>query len=124
MRERFLAIYAQCGNLSTAAKAVGVNRSAVYKWQEHVPGFPEAMRAADLQATEVLEKEAWRRAREGFAEPVYQHGKLVGTVQRYSDALLIFLLKGRAPERYGTKVDVSVTPVIKAVAGFDPAEVV
>lgn len=81
------------------------------------------MRQADLQATEVLEQEAWRRAREGIAEPVYQHGKEVGTIQRYSDQLLMFLLRARAPERYRDRVDVSVTPVIKAVAGFDPADV-
>lgn len=82
------------------------------------------MRQADLQATELLEREAWRRAREGIAEPVFQHGKQVGTIQRYSDNLLMFLLKARAPERYRDRVDVNVTPVIKSVAGFDPAEVV
>jgi hypothetical protein len=82
------------------------------------------MRQADLQATEILEKEAWRRAREGHAEPVFQHGKQVGTIQRYSDQLLMFLLRARAPERYRDRVDVSLTPTIKAVAGFDPADVV
>lgn len=123
-RERFLSVYAECGNISTAAAAAGVNRSAVYKWQEHDDTFVAAMKQAESHATELLEKEAWRRARDGFAEPVYQHGKLVGTVQRYSDALLVFLLKARAPERYRDRVDVSVTPVIKAVAGFEPADVV
>jgi len=86
--------------------------------------FAAAFREADLKATEVLEREAWRRANEGFAEPVYQHGKLVGTVQRYSDNLLMFLLRARAPERYRDRVDVSVAPIIKTVAGFDPADVV
>lgn len=123
-RERFLKVYAQCGTVSTAAKAAGVGRATVYVWAEHDESFALAMRQAEISATEVLEQEAWRRARDGFAEPVYQHGKLVGTVQRYSDALLVFLLKARAPERYRDRVDVSVTPVIKAVAGFDPASVV
>jgi len=81
------------------------------------------MRAAATQATEVLEQEAWRRARDGVAEPVYQHGKQIGTIQRYSDNLLMFLLRARAPERYRDRVDVSVTPIIKAVAGFEPADV-
>jgi hypothetical protein len=122
-RERFLKSYALCGNVTTAAKAAGVGRSTVYVWQEDEPDFVLAMRQADLQATEVLEQEAWRRAREGIAEPVFQHGKEVGTIQRYSDQLLMFLLRARAPERYRDRVDVSVTPVIKAVAGFDPADV-
>ena len=81
------------------------------------------MRAADVQATETLEHEAWRRARDGVAEPVYQHGKLVGTVQRFSDSLLMFLLRARRPDVYKERVDVSTT-VIKAVAGFEPADVV
>lgn len=123
-RERFLKVYAQCGNITSAAKVAGVGRASIYIWQEHYPDFVVAMRDADLQATEVLEKEAWRRAREGHAEPVFQHGKQVGTIQRYSDQLLMFLLRARAPERYRDRVDVSLTPTIKAVAGFDPADVV
>ena len=81
------------------------------------------MRAAETEATEHLEREAWRRAHDGIAEPVFQHGKQVGTIQRYSDNLLMFLLKARAPDRYGTKVDVSMAPTIKVLAGFDPADV-
>lgn len=112
------------GNVTYAAKRAGVPRNEVYKWQEADDQFAAAFREADLKATEVLEREAWRRANEGVAEPVYQHGKLVGTIQRYSDNLLMFLLRARAPERYRDRVDVSVAPIIKSVAGFDPAEVV
>jgi len=123
-RDRFLKAYARCGNITTASKAARVGRATVYQWQEHEPEFALAMRQADVQATEVLEKEAWRRAERGVAEPVYQHGKQVGTIQRYSDQLLMFLLRARAPERYRDRVDLSVTPIIKTVAGFDPADVV
>lgn len=123
-RDRFLRWYSQSGNVTYAAKRAGVERSAVYKWQEADDQFAAAFREADLKATEVLEREAWRRANDGVAEPVYQHGKLVGTIQRYSDNLLMFLLRARAPERYRDRVDVSVAPIIKSVAGFDPADVV
>ena len=123
-RERFLRWYAQSGNVTYAAKRAGVPRNTIYEWQEADDQFAAAFREADLKATEVLEREAWRRANDGVAEPVYQHGKLVGTIQRYSDNLLMFLLRARAPERYRDRVDVSVAPIIKSVAGFDPAEVV
>lgn len=122
-RERFILEYGKCGNVSVAAKRAGIARNRVYVWQEHDSEFAAAFRDAGIRATEVLEREAWRRARNGVAEPVYQHGKLVGTIQRYSDNLLMFLLKARAPEKYRDRVDVSVTPVIKAVAGIDPADV-
>jgi hypothetical protein len=92
-------------------------------WAEHDQEFALAFKQADLQATESLEKEAWRRARDGFAEEVWQHGKLVGTIQRYSDRLLEFMLRARRPDVYRDRVDVSVTPVIKTVAGIEPAEV-
>jgi hypothetical protein len=122
-RERFLEAYAQCGHISRAAEAAGIARATVYVWQEHDPEFAAAFREAGITATESLEQEAWRRAVDGVPEPVFQHGKQVGTIQRYSDQLLMCLLRARAPERYRDKVDVSVTPVIKAVAGFDPQDV-
>ncbi len=49
---------------------------------------------------DLLEDEAVRRAKDGVEEPVYQGGKLVGHVQKYSDTLLIFLLKGAKPEKF------------------------
>lgn len=110
--------------MAAAARHAGISRGAVYGWAEHDDVFASELREAGIRATETLESEAWRRARDGVPEPVYQHGKVVGTIQRYSDALLMFLLKARAPERYRDRVDVNVSPIIKAVAGFDPAEVV
>ena len=123
-RERFLKAYSTTGNVSAAARRAGVKRHMVYVWQESDSDFAMAFREAAIKATEALEREAWRRAKDGVAEPVYQHGRLVGTIQRYSDALLMFLLKARAPDKYRDNVSVSVTPVIKAVAGIDPADVV
>jgi hypothetical protein len=49
---------------------------------------------------DVLEAEAWRRAVEGVERPIVSGGKVVTTVREYSDTLLIFLLKGRRPEKY------------------------
>ena len=52
------------------------------------------------QAADVLEREAWRRASEGVKQPVFYQGEVCGHVQKYSDVLLIFLLKGARPDRY------------------------
>ena len=42
-----------------------------------------------------------RRAVEGVEEPVgWYKGEAGGVVRKYSDTLLIFLLKGRKPEMY------------------------
>jgi hypothetical protein len=47
-----------------------------------------------------LEDEAVRRAYEGWLKPVFYQGRQCGAVRRYSDKLLMFLLKGWRPERY------------------------
>ena len=33
-------------------------------------------------------------------EPVFYHGQVCGTVRKYSDTLLIFLLKGARPDKF------------------------
>ncbi len=61
---------------------------------------------AKLQAADVLEAEAHRRAVEGVEEAVgWYKGEAGGTVRKYSDVLLIFLLKSLQPERYRERVD-------------------
>ena len=41
------------------------------------------------------------RALNGVDVPVYSYGKLVGTRTAYNDRLLMFMLRNRAPERFG-----------------------
>lgn len=48
----------------------------------------------------MLEAEARRRGVEGVEEPILFQSKVVTTVRKYSDVLLIFLLKGLRPRRY------------------------
>lgn len=78
-------------------------RTVVYGWQEHDEQFAQEYRQAEIEATETLEAEAFRRAHDGVAEPVFHQGVEVGTVQKYSDTLLIFMLKARNPAKYREK---------------------
>jgi hypothetical protein len=52
------------------------------------------------RAYDLLRDEAVRRAI-GYSVPVYHHGVKVGTRKKYSDTLLVFLLKEMFPEKYG-----------------------
>lgn len=109
----FIAAYAECGgSITNAAKSVGVNRATPYGWLKDDPDFAQALEEAKAQAVEVLETEAIRRAVEGVEEPYYQRGQVVGSVRRYSDNLLMFLLRGMAPQKYRDRssVEVEVTP--------------
>lgn len=99
----FLAAYVQTGNITEAAKVANVARKSHYLWMKD-PAYVERFQACVTESAAVLEDEARRRAVAGWDEPVYQNGKLVGHKRRYSDTLLIFLLKGNNPEKFGDKV--------------------
>lgn len=101
----FLKAYASAGNLAVAAQAADVDRSAVYRWQKE-PKFADQFEQAREEAADRLEAEALRRARSGVDEPVFYRGVQVGSVRKYSDTLLIFLLKAARPEKFRDRASV------------------
>lgn len=97
----FLEAYKETGSVRAACELVGINRRTHYVWMEEDETYPERFKDAQRDAAERLEEEARRRAVEGVREPVGWHqGQPGGYVQRYSDTLLIFLMKGAMPEKY------------------------
>ena len=103
-----LASMAETGNISEACRRAEIERSTHYRWMEHDEEYALQFRQAEQTAIDALEREAWRRAVEGVEEPLVSAGRLVTTVRRYSDTLLIFLLKGARPGKYRDRVDVSI----------------
>lgn len=101
-RAEFLDNLRKTGNVSESARFVDLSRSRAYELRREDEDFREAWDDAEAEAADVLEREAWRRATEGWEEPVYQGGKLVGHVRKYSDAMLALLLRGHKPNRYAT----------------------
>jgi hypothetical protein len=99
-RAAFLTALGGGNTVTFAAERVGVTRQVAYRVREQDPTFKAEWEQAVEQGTEALEQEAKRRALEGWDEPVYQGGAMVGTVRKHSDTLLIFLLKGRKPATY------------------------
>ena len=113
-RAAFLAELAARGNVSDAAAAAGVPRQTVYDWRAADSDFAAAWDDALDQAADTMEREAFRRAVEGVEETVY--GRVdrysdgeIGKVRKYSDTLLIFLLKGARPEKYRERQQVEHT---------------
>lgn len=83
-----------------ACDAVKIGRSTFNHWMDRDPIFKQNVADAEQRGTEFLEDEARRRAVEGTDKPVYQGGELVGHIREYSDQLLMFTLRGRAPHKY------------------------
>ena len=81
-RPRFLDLLSKTCNVTLSAKGAGIDRSTAYKYKRKHADFAEKWEDCEAQAVELLEAEAWKRAREK------------------SDLLLIFLLKAHRPEKY------------------------
>ena len=97
------------GNNLAACRHLGMGPRTPFKWGVAYPEFKQALEEALNHGTDILEDEARRRAYDGVDEPVFYQGTMVGTVRKYSDALLMFLLRGRKPEVYRDRTEVNVT---------------
>src|SRR3989304_4313558 len=86
-----IAAYAECGIISAACKAAEFARTTHYDWLSNDEKYREAFEEAHQTAIESMEREARRRAIEGWDEPVFHKGAVCGTVKRFSDVLLIFM---------------------------------
>jgi len=97
-RHAFLADLQTNGIVSHAAIAAGIDKKTAYNEYHRNKDFASAWDEAVETATDSLENEAIRRARDGVEEPVFYQGEQVGKVKRYSDGLLMFLLRANRPK--------------------------
>lgn len=109
-RPAFLAAMAQHGNVTVAAKAAGINRSTAYKAQRDDPEFERQWQAAYDEACDLIEAEALRRASRGTRKGIYYKGVRVDEEIEYSDTLMLAMLKGHKPDKYGDKITIKVKP--------------
>lgn len=119
----FLTALRRCGVMSEAARQIGIGPTAVYARKSVSTDFAAAVAEAMEEATDRMEAEMIRRAVEGVDEPVVYQGRLAYredftqppdpetglrpllldgrgqpvplTVNKRSDTLLMFGLKGR-----------------------------
>lgn len=109
-RETFLQALAQRGVVAYAATTCGVSRHTLYEWRLTDAAFADAWEEALETAIDAAEAEAYRRGIEGWDEPVFgrigkdQDGQ-VGTMRRYSDAMLALILRGNRRDKYGERLE-------------------
>ena len=110
----FLLAYAKCGNISVAAKAAKVGRRSHTNWLAEAE-YSAAFDDARQEATELLVKEARRRALTGVLKGKWYKGSRCGYEREYSDVLLMFLIKGADPETYRENVHVEHTGELQLI---------
>jgi len=107
-REAFLTeLSSTNGNVSQACAAAGISRTAAYAWRTKDEDFATAWDDTVEASTEALEQEIYRRAHQGVDKPVFYQGAECGTVREYSDTLAMFILKGRRPEKYRERTEIT-----------------
>ena len=75
--------------------------------RRHSEDFAAQWREALEEGSDLLDAEARRRAVTGIDEPVFYKGEVVGSITKYSDSLLMFLLRAHRPQMFrdGGKVE-------------------
>lgn len=120
-RAKFLEILGTCANVTKACELANLSRPTVYDWKRNDPEFATEWEEALALGIEACEAEAFRRAFDGYEEPVYQGGRLVGVVRKYSDSLAQFMLRAHAPEKYRDRSDIHLHGKL-AVSNMSEAE--
>ena len=98
-QRRFLTAFRFSGTLAKAGRESGVARQTHYTWVGD-PDYDAAFANATADSVDYLEDVARKRATEGWDEPIFHKGDQVGVRKKYSDGLLMFLLRGERPAKY------------------------
>ncbi len=101
-QRNFIEALADLGSVRAAANAVNMTPEGAYLLRRHAEAaeFRKAWEAALALGVQRLEDVAMDRALHGVEVPVYCFGKIIGTRRVYNDALLMFILRNRAPKRF------------------------
>lgn len=125
-KKSFLLAFAKCGNVSDASDIAKLGCKTHYGWMnlEHDErdSYREAFEEAKERAFVVLEREARRRAVEGCPQAIFNSdGEQIGTEIKYSDTLLIFLMKGLRPDIYRDNYHIEHSGKFDLATEFDAA---
>ncbi|MCA9111087.1 MAG: hypothetical protein KDA52_14140 [Planctomycetaceae bacterium] len=107
-QRRFLLSFAETGNVVESARLAGIQRRTHYRWLESDPEYAREFDRAKRQGGDIVESELYRRAVQGVRELELHKGKPVRDPEtggflykiKYSDALLVVLLRALIPEKY------------------------
>ena len=106
-KHAFIEALADTGSVASACKAVDMSTVGAYylRRQKGAESFRKAWEKALALGVQQLEDVAMDRALNGVEVPVYSYGELIGKRRAYNDRLLMFMLRNRAPERFGNGIN-------------------
>ena len=121
-RRIFLESLEEDGNVSKAAKLIGIRRQYAYELKQKDSNFSQEWDEAVNIVLDNLESEIYGRATKGVKSSIFYQGVECGTKTEYSDTLAMFILKSRRPEIYGEKLrqDIRTEIAIKTYKTVSP----
>jgi hypothetical protein len=100
-KKEFLRLFREEISIAATCRRMNITKNCNFHWCHRDPEFVRAMTRAREDVADNLAAESLRRAYTGILEDVYYRGSVIGQKRRYSDRMLIFLLKWLLPEKYG-----------------------
>lgn len=88
----FLRALSETGCVRDACARARISTTSAYRMRRRSEAFDRAWRRALAKVAPTIEQAAFQRAVNGWEEPVWHGGKIVGHRRRYSDGLLRLLL--------------------------------
>lgn len=116
-QRQFIQALGDTGCVRDACRAAGRSSTSAYKLRARSAAFAQEWDRAIAFAVTVLEHSAFERAVTGIEEPVWSNSKQVGVRRRYSDPLLILLIKRGAMGGVGAR------PLAEAPKGFTQEQI-
>ena len=110
---RFLAVLADTGDVAKSAKAAGISQARAYRHRRRDESFAaewdDTLRSIIKSRVRLeLQQKLLDRAIDGWVEPVFSGGKVVGAKRRFDHRLAILFLERHMPEVYGRTNEVVV----------------
>lgn len=92
-----------------SAAAAGIEKTIHYRWLKKSQAYARDFAEADKEFGDVLEACAIGRAKDGVLEAVFYQGLPCGAIRKYSDGLMLALLKRYKPEKYAARISAEVS---------------
>jgi len=103
---QFCKVVEESGNVSKAARIIGMSRGYMYQYaaQPENKAFADAWQEADDTFVDLDEEELARRARGWNEERIDPKTGDVHSIRKYSDVCLIFRMKSKRPQIYNREL--------------------
>ena len=123
----FISYFRVTGDIRVSAKLAGCAKGTHYFWMSTTPAYKKAWESCRSTIAAMVEDSLVPKLIDGWDEPVYQGGELVGHKRKFDLAAMQRYLAKAKPEVFGDKIeiDASIKPVspaemLAALAGTVP----